>query len=33
MFTPEYQHQLISPVVKVGDKPSGYRPSVLNWAS
>ncbi len=33
MFTPEYQHQLISPAVRVGDKPSGYRPSVLNWAS
>lgn len=31
MFTPGYQHQLISPGVKVGDEPAGYRPAVRNW--
>lgn len=31
MFTPEYQGQLISPGVKVGDQPAGYRPAVRNW--
>ncbi|KQY07330.1 aldo/keto reductase [Mycobacterium sp. Root135] len=31
MFTPEYQAQLISPGVKVGDQPAGYRPAVRNW--
>lgn len=33
MFTPEYQHQLVSPKAMVGDKPTGYRPSVMNWVS
>jgi aryl-alcohol dehydrogenase-like predicted oxidoreductase len=32
MFTPGYQNQLISPGVKVGDKPVGYQPVVRNWA-
>lgn len=31
MFTPGYQSQLISPGVKVGDKPAGYLPGVRNW--
>jgi aryl-alcohol dehydrogenase-like predicted oxidoreductase len=31
MFTPGYQNQLISPGVKVGDKPTGYAPAVRNW--
>ncbi|PQE00631.1 aldo/keto reductase [Mycobacterium sp. EPG1] len=31
MFTPGYQEQLINPGIKVGDKPSGYAPSVRNW--
>ncbi|CAN5194311.1 aldo/keto reductase [soil metagenome] len=31
MFTPGYQNQLISPGIKVGDKPAGYRPAVQNW--
>ncbi|KAA0097683.1 aldo/keto reductase [Mycolicibacterium sp. P1-18] len=31
MFTPEYQAQLVSPGVKVGDHPVGYRPVVRNW--
>jgi aryl-alcohol dehydrogenase-like predicted oxidoreductase len=31
MFTPGYQNQLISPGVKVGDKPAGYLPGVRNW--
>jgi aryl-alcohol dehydrogenase-like predicted oxidoreductase len=31
MFTPGYQGQLISPGIKVGDKPEGYRPGVRNW--
>ncbi|MBJ7340349.1 aldo/keto reductase [Mycolicibacterium sp.] len=31
MFTPDYQHQLVSPGVKVGDKPAGYLPGVRNW--
>ncbi|MEV0379462.1 aldo/keto reductase [Nonomuraea sp. NPDC050643] len=31
MFTPGYQNWLVSPGLKVGDKPSGYAPSVRNW--
>jgi len=31
MFTPEYQGWLVSPGVKVGDKPAGYYPAVQNW--
>ncbi|WP_235096679.1 aldo/keto reductase [Amycolatopsis decaplanina] len=31
MLTPEYQNWVISPGVKVGDKPAGYAPSVRNW--
>jgi aryl-alcohol dehydrogenase-like predicted oxidoreductase len=31
MFTPAYQNWLINPEVKVGDKPAGYAPAVLNW--
>ena len=31
MFTPEYQSWLVSPGVKVGDKPAGYHPAVQNW--
>lgn len=31
MFTPGYQGQLVSPGVKVGDKPTGYLPGVRNW--
>ncbi|MET9341616.1 aldo/keto reductase [Nonomuraea sp. NPDC003804] len=33
MFTPDYQNWLVSPGVKVGDKPAGYAPAVRNWAS
>jgi hypothetical protein len=33
MFTPGYQHQLITPGVKVGDQPAGYRPAIRNWLS
>ncbi|MFC5827416.1 aldo/keto reductase [Nonomuraea insulae] len=32
MFTPGYQNWLVSPGVKVGDKPAGYAPPVRNWA-
>ncbi|MEV4176075.1 aldo/keto reductase [Nonomuraea sp. NPDC049709] len=32
MFTPDYQNWLVSPGVKVGDKPAGYAPAVRNWA-
>ncbi|MEV1121362.1 aldo/keto reductase [Actinosynnema sp. NPDC049800] len=32
MFTPDYQEWLVSPGVKLGDKPAGYRPVVRNWA-
>jgi aryl-alcohol dehydrogenase-like predicted oxidoreductase len=32
MFTPAYQGWLVSPGVKVGDKPPGYQPGVRNWA-
>jgi aryl-alcohol dehydrogenase-like predicted oxidoreductase len=31
MFTPDYQEWLVSPGVKLGDKPVGYRPVVRNW--
>jgi len=31
MFTPEYQHMIVSPGAKVADKPAGYAPSVRNW--
>ncbi|WP_181774886.1 aldo/keto reductase [Amycolatopsis pittospori] len=31
MFTPAYQNWVISPGVKVGDKPEGYASSVRNW--
>ncbi|GHJ40390.1 aldo/keto reductase [Streptomyces sp. TS71-3] len=31
MFTPEYQGWVISPGVKVGDKPVGYVGAVRNW--
>ncbi|WP_410657122.1 aldo/keto reductase [Amycolatopsis sp. lyj-112] len=31
MFTPAYQNWVISPGVKVGDKPAGYHPAVRNW--
>ncbi|MEV1176299.1 aldo/keto reductase [Nonomuraea sp. NPDC049784] len=33
MFTPNYQSWLVSPGVKVGDKPAGYAPAVQNWVS
>ncbi|GAA0581496.1 aldo/keto reductase [Kribbella sandramycini] len=32
MFTPDYQSWLVNAGAKVGDKPAGYRPPVLNWA-
>jgi len=32
MFTPEYQSWQINPDAKVGDKPAGYQPRVLNWS-
>ncbi|MFF3442465.1 aldo/keto reductase [Streptosporangium sp. NPDC002721] len=31
MFTPAYQSWLVSPGLKVGDKPAGYAPVVRNW--
>ncbi|NUT50231.1 MAG: aldo/keto reductase, partial [Saccharothrix sp.] len=31
MFTPASQEWLVSPGVKVGDKPAGYGPVVRNW--
>ncbi|QIV83780.1 aldo/keto reductase [Mycolicibacterium frederiksbergense] len=31
MFTPGYQNLIVSPGVKVGDKPAGYLPGVRNW--
>ncbi|MBO4270731.1 aldo/keto reductase [Microbispora triticiradicis] len=31
MFTPGYQGWLVSPGVRVGDKPAGYAPAVRNW--
>ncbi len=33
MFTPAYQGWLVSPGVRLGDKPDGYRPAVRNWAA
>jgi aryl-alcohol dehydrogenase-like predicted oxidoreductase len=33
MFTPDYQSWLVSPGVKVGDKPAGYAPAVRNWVT
>ncbi|MFC4033295.1 aldo/keto reductase [Streptomyces polygonati] len=33
MFTPAYQSWLVSPEAKVGDKPAGYDPAVLNWTA
>ncbi|MEU8205569.1 aldo/keto reductase [Streptosporangium sp. NPDC049046] len=33
MFTPGYQGWLVSPGVKVGDKPAGYVPAVRNWVA
>jgi aryl-alcohol dehydrogenase-like predicted oxidoreductase len=33
MFTPGYQNQLVSPGVKVGDKPAGYQPRGRNWVT
>jgi aryl-alcohol dehydrogenase-like predicted oxidoreductase len=32
MFTPAYQGWLVSPGVKLGDKPAGYQPAARNWA-
>jgi aryl-alcohol dehydrogenase-like predicted oxidoreductase len=31
MFTPQYQSWIVSPGVKLGDKPPNYRPPVRNW--
>jgi aryl-alcohol dehydrogenase-like predicted oxidoreductase len=31
MFTPGYQNWIVSPGLKVGDKPEGYAPGVRNW--
>ena len=31
MFTPEYQRWMVSPGVKLGDKPAGYHQVVRNW--
>ncbi|ADJ49192.1 oxidoreductase protein [Amycolatopsis mediterranei S699] len=31
MFTPAYQHWIVSPDLKIGDKPAGYAPPVRNW--
>ncbi|WP_326958630.1 aldo/keto reductase [Amycolatopsis sp. NBC_01286] len=31
MFTPGYQNWIVTPGLKVGDKPEGYAPSVRNW--
>jgi hypothetical protein len=33
MFTPEHQGWLVSPGVRVGDKPTGYHPAVQNWSA
>ncbi|MFF5113540.1 hypothetical protein [Streptosporangium sp. NPDC000509] len=33
MFTPGCQGWLVSPGVKVGDKPTGYVPAVRNWVA
>jgi aryl-alcohol dehydrogenase-like predicted oxidoreductase len=32
MFTAAYQGWLVSPGVKLGDKPAGYQPATRNWA-
>jgi aryl-alcohol dehydrogenase-like predicted oxidoreductase len=32
MFTAPYQGWLVSPGVKLGDKPAGYQPATRNWA-
>ncbi|WP_405084879.1 hypothetical protein [Microbispora sp. NBC_01389] len=32
VFTPGYQGRLVSPGVKIGDKPAGYAPAVRNRA-
>ncbi|TDD43559.1 aldo/keto reductase [Kribbella antibiotica] len=32
MFTPEYQAWLVSAGTKVGDKPTGYQPAIVNWS-
>lgn len=31
MFTPQYQNWIVTPGLKVGDKPAGYAPGVRNW--
>ncbi|SED45260.1 Predicted oxidoreductase [Amycolatopsis tolypomycina] len=31
MFTPAYQNWIVSPELKIGDKPVGYAPAVRNW--
>jgi aryl-alcohol dehydrogenase-like predicted oxidoreductase len=31
MFTPAYQNWVVTPDLKVGDKPAGYAPPVRNW--
>ena len=31
MFTPGYQNWIVSPELKIGDKPAGYAPAVRNW--
>ncbi|QKV78784.1 aldo/keto reductase [Amycolatopsis sp. Hca4] len=31
MFTPAYQNWIVSPELKIGDKPAGYAPPVRNW--
>ncbi|MEV6443977.1 aldo/keto reductase [Amycolatopsis sp. NPDC051716] len=31
MFTPAYQNWIVSPELKIGDKPAGYAPAVRNW--
>jgi diketogulonate reductase-like aldo/keto reductase len=31
MFTSGYQNWIVSPGLKIGDKPAGYAPAVRNW--
>jgi aryl-alcohol dehydrogenase-like predicted oxidoreductase len=31
MFTAQYQNWIVSPDLKVGDKPAGYTPAIRNW--
>ncbi|WIV61747.1 aldo/keto reductase [Amycolatopsis nalaikhensis] len=31
MFTPGYQNWVVTPDLKIGDKPEGYAPAVRNW--